>query len=46
MWASSAHPEVFALMQDAAQRCRKLGKPVGTVGGSVEMVQRYRAAGL
>ena len=40
------HPEVFALMQDAAQRCRRLGKPVGTVGGSVDMVQRYRAAGF
>ena len=41
-----AHPEVFALMQDAAQRCRALGKPVGTVGGSVDMVQRYRDAGF
>lgn len=40
------HPEVFALMQDAAQRCRRLGKPVGTVGGNPALVQRYREAGF
>ena len=40
------HPEVMALMADAARRCRALGKPLGTVGGSPEMVVRYRAAGF
>lgn len=40
------HPEVFALMQQAAQRCRQLGKPVGTVGGNPAVVQRYREAGF
>ena len=40
------HPEVMALMADAAQRCRALGKPLGTVGGSPDMVVRYRAAGF
>jgi len=41
-----AHPEVMAVMQRAAQRCRALGKPVGTVGGNPEMVAQYRAAGF
>jgi 2-keto-3-deoxy-L-rhamnonate aldolase RhmA len=41
-----AHPEVFALMQEAATRCRKLGMPVGTVGGKPELVQRYQEAGF
>ena len=39
------HPEVMALMTDAAQRARKVGKPIGTVGGTPEVVTRYRAAG-
>jgi 2-keto-3-deoxy-L-rhamnonate aldolase RhmA len=41
-----AHPEVFALMQDTAQRCRKLGMPVGTVGGNPDLVRRYVDAGF
>lgn len=41
-----AHPEVFALMQDAARCCRARGMPVGTVGGKPELVQRYRDAGF
>lgn len=40
------HPEVFELMGQAAQRCRALGKPVGTVGGTPEVVGRYRQAGF
>jgi len=41
-----AHPDVFALMQAAAQRCKALNLPVGTVGGKPELVQRYREAGF
>lgn len=41
-----SHPEVMALMSDAARRCRALGKPVGTVGGTPEVVARYRDAGF
>lgn len=39
------HPEVMAVMADAARRCKAVGKPVGTVGGTPEMVVRYRASG-
>ena len=39
------HPDVMALMTDAARRARALGKPIGTVGGTPELVTRYRAAG-
>jgi 2-keto-3-deoxy-L-rhamnonate aldolase RhmA len=39
------HPDVMALMSGAAQRARALGKPIGTVGGTPEVVTRYRAAG-
>jgi 2-keto-3-deoxy-L-rhamnonate aldolase RhmA len=39
------HPEVMAVMADAAQRARRLGMPVGTVGGTPEMAARYRALG-
>ena len=40
------HPEVMKIMGDAAQRCRALGKPVGTVGGTPEVVSQYRAMGF
>ena len=40
------HPEVLALMADGVRRCHKLGKPVGTVGGTVEALASYRAAGF
>jgi 2-keto-3-deoxy-L-rhamnonate aldolase RhmA len=40
------HPEVIALMGDAAQRCKTLGKPLGTVGGTPELVVQYRAMGF
>jgi 2-dehydro-3-deoxyglucarate aldolase len=39
------HPEVLDLMGQAAERCRAIGKPVGTVGGTPELVVRYRAMG-
>jgi 2-keto-3-deoxy-L-rhamnonate aldolase RhmA len=39
------HPAVMSLMADAAQRCKVLGMPVGTVGGTPEVVVQYRAAG-
>ncbi len=40
------HPEVMRLMGDAVQRCKALGKPVGTVGGTPEVVTQYRAMGF
>lgn len=40
------HPEVVALMADGVKRCHRVGKPVGTVGGTPEAVALYRAAGF
>jgi 2-keto-3-deoxy-L-rhamnonate aldolase RhmA len=40
------HPSVMEAMSRAAQRCRALGKPVGTLAASPEMAVRYRAAGF
>ena len=40
------HPEVTDLMGRAAQRARAAGKPIGTLGGTPEMVAQYRAAGF
>jgi 2-keto-3-deoxy-L-rhamnonate aldolase RhmA len=39
------HPEVMAVMADAARRARALGMPIGTVGGNPETVAQYRAMG-
>jgi 2-keto-3-deoxy-L-rhamnonate aldolase RhmA len=39
------HPEVLAVMADAAKRCHQLGKPIGTVGGTPDAVATYRAMG-
>jgi 2-keto-3-deoxy-L-rhamnonate aldolase RhmA len=39
------HPEVMALMADAARRAHALGMPIGTVGGTPEVVAQYRAMG-
>jgi 2-keto-3-deoxy-L-rhamnonate aldolase RhmA len=39
------HPEVMSVMGNAAERCKALGKPVGTVGGTPELVVQYRAMG-
>lgn len=40
------HPAVMALMAQAVQRCKAVGKPVGTVGGTPELVAQYRAMGF
>ncbi len=40
------HPEVTALMDRAVQRCKAVGKPVGTVGGTVELLAEYRKTGF
>ena len=40
------HPEVMAVMADAVKRCKAVGKPVGTVGGTPELVREYRAMGF
>jgi 2-keto-3-deoxy-L-rhamnonate aldolase RhmA len=40
------HPQVMGLMSQAAERCRQLEVPVGTVGGTPEQVVQYRAAGF
>ena len=42
---NTTHPDVMAVMADAARRCNAIGKPVGTVGGTPEMVVQYRAMG-
>jgi 2-dehydro-3-deoxyglucarate aldolase len=41
-----AHPAVMELMAQAVRRCKVLGKPVGTIGGTPEMVAQYRAIGF
>jgi 2-keto-3-deoxy-L-rhamnonate aldolase RhmA len=39
------HPDVMDLMADAGRRANALGVPIGTVGGTPEVVARYRAMG-
>jgi len=41
-----AHPAVVATMVDAAERARAADRPIGTLGGTPEVVTRYRAAGF
>jgi 2-keto-3-deoxy-L-rhamnonate aldolase RhmA len=41
----TTHPDVTKVMSDAATRCQAIDKPVGTVGGTPEMVVQYRAMG-
>jgi 2-keto-3-deoxy-L-rhamnonate aldolase RhmA len=43
---NTTHPEVMALMADAARRANALGMPIGTVGGTPELVVQYRAMGF
>jgi len=43
---NSTHPEVMQLMANAAQRCRALGIPAGTIGGTPEVAAQYRTAGF
>ena len=40
------HPAVMRLMSQAVQRCKALGRPVGTLGASPEAVAQYRALGF
>ena len=40
------HPAVLDLMSQAVQRCKAAGTPVGTVGGTPEVVAQYRATGF
>lgn len=39
------HPEVIAVMADAARRAKALGMAIGSLGQSAEVVARYRALG-
>ena len=40
------HPAVMDVMAQAVRRCKAAGKPVGTVGGTPEVVGQYRAMGF
>jgi 2-keto-3-deoxy-L-rhamnonate aldolase RhmA len=40
------HPEVIAVTRKAVQRAKALGKPIGTVGGTPEVVAQYREIGF
>ncbi len=40
------HPDVLALTRKAVQRAKALGKPIGTVGGTPEVVALYREIGF
>ncbi len=40
------HPDVMRTMADAARRCKAAGKPLGTVGGTPDVVTQYRAMGF
>lgn len=42
----TTHPAVLGLMSEAVQRCKALGRPVGTLGASPEAVAQYRALGF
>jgi len=41
-----AHPAVMDRLSHVVQRCKELGKPVGTLGGTPELVAQYRATGF
>lgn len=40
------HPEVLALTADAVRRAHAAGKPIGTVGGTPDVVRAYRDMGF
>lgn len=40
------HPEVIKLTRHAVQRAKAAGKPIGTVGGTPEVVAQYREIGF
>nr|WP_297357530.1 aldolase/citrate lyase family protein [uncultured Caldimonas sp.] len=41
-----AHPSVLDAMSRAVQCCKRLGMPIGTVGGTPDAVAQYRAIGF
>ena len=43
---NTAHADVMAAMADAARRCNAAGMRIGTVGGTAEVVEQYRAMGF
>ena len=40
------HPDVIAITRQVVQRAKALGKPIGTVGGTPEVVAQYREIGF
>lgn len=40
------HPAVVERIGQAVQRCKDVGKPVGTIGGTPEALAQYRATGF
>jgi 2-keto-3-deoxy-L-rhamnonate aldolase RhmA len=40
------HPEVMDVMSTAVRRCKEIGKPIGTIGGTPEQVAQFRAVGF
>jgi 2-keto-3-deoxy-L-rhamnonate aldolase RhmA len=40
------HPDVIALTRRAVQRAKAAGKPIGTVGGTPQVVAQYREIGF
>lgn len=40
------HPDVMALMADGVKRAHAVGRWIGTVGGTPEVVRQYRAMGF
>jgi 2-keto-3-deoxy-L-rhamnonate aldolase RhmA len=40
------HPALMDVMAQAVQRAKQIGKPIGTVGPTPEMVAQYRAIGF
>jgi len=41
-----AHPAVMDRLSHVVQRCKELGKPIGTLGSTPELVAQYRATGF
>jgi 2-dehydro-3-deoxyglucarate aldolase len=40
------HPEVMEQMSQAVRRCQAIGKPIGTLGATPDVIAQYRAAGF
>lgn len=43
---NGAHPEVQQAMAEALQRCKAIGKPLGTLGATPELAQKYLDLGF